>query len=188
MLQNTKYSGTLLVSVLFVIPSLASPLQALSHLSPALPQLLPASNLTTLSELSASSTANADLKIQCSGQHFGVNPNIADCQSAKEYLSPDFVQYTWGLRHTGLGEDIFPLPYRIMGGQKLPNRCFMGNAKNLISTTDRALCFFQATLIRREARTAKASLGQLRRAASALILQCAANAESQGGLATNVGM
>ena len=188
MLQKRKYCCTLLISFLLVIYSLASPLQALSHLSPALPQLLPSSNLTTLSELNASSTANVDLKIQCSGQHFGVNPNIADCESAKEYLSPDFVQYTWGLRHTGLGEDVFPLPYRIMGGQKLPNRYFMGNAENLISTADRALCFFQATIIRDEARTAKASLGQLRRAASALILQCAANAESQGGLATNVGM
>lgn len=65
----------------------------------------------------ASSSENAGLRITCSGEHFGVNPNIVDCESAKEYMTPDSVQYTWGTRHTGLGPNVFPLPYRIMGGQ-----------------------------------------------------------------------
>ena len=96
---------------------LAEPLQALSS---TLPQLLSASNLTTFPTLNVSSSSpyeNAAFEIHCSGEHFGINPNIADCQSAKEYISPDSVQYTWGARHSGLEPDVFPLPYRIMGGQ-----------------------------------------------------------------------
>lgn len=104
------------ISFLFIVASLGSPLQALSLPSPVL-QLLPASNLTVLPKLNAGSTDNAGLEIRCSGEHFGDNPNIADCESAKEHLSPDSVQYAWGARHTGLGPSVFPLPYRIMGGQ-----------------------------------------------------------------------
>ena len=52
---------------------------------------------------------------------------------------------------------------------------------------DRALCFFQVVLIDDEKKTARASLGQVRRAASALILQCAAGTESVGGMAKNIG-
>ena len=53
--------------------------------------------------------------------------------------------------------------------------------------TDRGLCFFQTVLIDDQKQTARASLGQVRRAASALILQCAAGAESVGGMARNIG-
>ncbi|KAF6236258.1 hypothetical protein HO173_005889 [Letharia columbiana] len=122
---------------------------------------------TTSSTPNASSTEDAALDIRCSGEHFGFNPNIIDCESAKEHVTPDSVQYTWGNRHTGLEAIVFPLPFRIMG--------------------DRALCFFQATLVSDDARTALASLGQIRRAASALILQCAAGGESRGGVARNIG-
>ena len=63
----------------------------------------------------------------------------------------------------------------------------MGKDEVELNTTDRALCFFQATLIKDEARTARASLNQLRSAANALILRCAVNGESQGGIALNIG-
>ena len=107
---------SVLCSFLLIVAGLGSPLQALSLRSSVL-QLLPASNLTSSPVPNAASTDNAALEIHCSGEHFGHNPNIADCESAKEYLSPDSVQYAWGARHTGLGPSVFPLPYRIMGGQ-----------------------------------------------------------------------
>lgn len=52
---------------------------------------------------------------------------------------------------------------------------------------DRALCFFQVVIVDDEIKTARASLSQIRRAAAALILQCAAGAESRGGIASNIG-
>ena len=94
---------------------LAKPLQALS--SSTLSQILPMVNSTNLPTLNASTPENPALNIQCSGEHFGHNPNIADCHSALEHISPDSIQHTWGLRHSGLGPTVFPLPYRIMGGQ-----------------------------------------------------------------------
>lgn len=111
-------SSSLRVSLsLFAVYILAKPLQALSpHSVLALPQLLPASNLSTGPALNTSSSENV-VKIICSGEHFGYHPNIADCESAKEYITPDSVQYTWGERHTGLGSMVIPLPHRIMGGQ-----------------------------------------------------------------------
>ena len=108
--------SSLLIASLSVISGLASPLQALSPVSPALPQLLPVSNLTTLPKLNASSSDNPAFEIQCSAQ-FGINLDIVDCETAKEYISPDYVQRTWAERHDGLGPTVFPLPYRIMGGQ-----------------------------------------------------------------------
>ena len=52
---------------------------------------------------------------------------------------------------------------------------------------DRGLCFFQVVLVDEEKQTARASLDQVLRAASALILRCAAGAESEGGVAKNIG-
>ena len=107
--------SSFLVSLsLFAVAILAKPLQAPTHPSSA---LLSTSNLTTLPTRNISADENAGLLIRCNGEHFGVNPNIADCASAKEYISPDSVQYTWGQRHSGLETTVFPLPYRIMGGQ-----------------------------------------------------------------------
>lgn len=100
-----------------IIPVLAKPLQALSPPSSALTQILPMVNSTASSTLNESFPENAALVIHCSGEHFGFNPNIADCQSAKEFISPDSVQYEWGPRHSGLGSTVFPLPYRMMGGK-----------------------------------------------------------------------
>ncbi|CAF9930849.1 hypothetical protein IMSHALPRED_008295 [Imshaugia aleurites] len=82
-------------------------------------------------------------------------------------MAPDSTLLTWGERHSGLGPGVIPMPYRIMG--------------------DRALCLFQTVIVDDEATTAQASLAQIRRAASALILQCAASGESQGGIAMNIG-
>ena len=116
MLQKTASSCGLLISFLLVIPDLASPTQEISRVSPVLPQRLNASSSSTLPSLNASSPDNPARFIQCSGQLFGFNPDLADCGSAKEYISPDVKQYPWGARHTGLGPEVFPLPWRMMGG------------------------------------------------------------------------
>ena len=51
---------------------------------------------------------------------------------------------------------------------------------------DRAECVIQIFL-HGDARTARASLSQIKSAATTLSLRCAADAQSQGGIATNVG-
>lgn len=64
------------------------------------------------SELSVSSS----LDILCSGKHFGFHPSFLDCQAAQQTIIPDMTQHIFGERHTGLGDDVFPLPFRVMGG------------------------------------------------------------------------
>ncbi|KAM0804547.1 hypothetical protein BDR22DRAFT_605878 [Usnea florida] len=153
---------------LLLLPLLITPLQTLSlpPLSNTTTPLLPSIVNTSGPEPDTEDNAPS-FKVTCNGQFFGRNPNLADCESAKEYVSPDTDLYTWGPRHEGLGAEVFPMPFRIMG--------------------DRGLCFFQVVLVDEQKRTARASLGQVRRAASALILQCAAGTESVGGMAKNIG-
>ena len=104
--------------------------------------------------------------VHCDGATYGYNPNLIDCDQAVDYLMPDTTIWTFGQRHTGLPDSTVPLPYRVMG--------------------DRALCYFQAILVG-DATTAKASIDMIRRAAQALVLQCATGGESQGGIVTNIG-
>ena len=121
---------------------------------------------SSASVLSLNSSAEIGSSVRCDGETYGYNPNIIDCEEAKEYLMPDAVIWTFGERHTGLPADILPLPYRIMG--------------------DHGLCYLQAVLIGNH-KTAKANLNMLRRAAASLVVQCATNAISQGGIATTIG-
>lgn len=51
---------------------------------------------------------------------------------------------------------------------------------------DKALCFFQPINIG-DGDTARASFSQIRSAASALLLRCATNFPSQGGIIKNIG-
>lgn len=120
-MPSPSLSLTVPLCLCIFVSLLLKPLQALSPPSSSssnLPLLLlPISNLTTSSTTNTSSSENPALRLHCTGEHFGFNPNIADCESAKEHITPDSVQYTWGARHTGLGPTVIPLPYRIMGGQ-----------------------------------------------------------------------
>ena len=52
---------------------------------------------------------------------------------------------------------------------------------------DRAECVIKTVIIHRDRPTARASLNQVRNAAAALSLQCAAGGQSQGGIVTNIG-
>ncbi|KAF6241482.1 hypothetical protein HO173_000192 [Letharia columbiana] len=137
-------------------------------------ELSKAPNLTTLDLLLPSNASIQDLNassgngldIRCDGARYGFNPSLSDCEGARSYIPPDSEQYVFGERHTGLPTSTFPLPYIIMG--------------------DKAECFFQAMLIGGSA-TARASLSQIRNAASALFLTCASNDPSQGGIVSNIG-
>lgn len=105
--------------------------------------------------------------IRCDGETYGYNPNIIDCESAKEYVAPDSTMWVFSERHADLLAHIVPLPYRIMG--------------------DRGLCYVQTVLIG-DHTSAKATMNAIRQAAASLVLQCATSVVSQGGIATSIGM
>lgn len=131
-------------------------------------------NLTGLSLLFPSNASIQDLDassgrgldIQCDGAKYGFNPSLSDCERARSYIAPDLDQMDFGERHTGLPESIFPLPYIVMG--------------------DKAECYFQPKIVG-DGVTGRASLNQIRTAASALFLKCASNDPSQGGIVRNIG-
>lgn len=125
---------SLLLSLTLILSLIPILTQTLSL--PTLPPLLSLSNLTSLppppplnTTTTSPSAENPALVIQCSGEHFGYNPIITDCESAKEHISPDTVAYTWGPRHAGLGPAVLPLPYRIMGGELLHRARFFTQSR-----------------------------------------------------------
>ena len=78
-------------------------------------QLLPA-NISENEFAGGFNPSNA-LKIECDGQKYGFNPNVPDCQQARTFYKRSAQLFTYGERHSGHGTDVFPLPYRLMGGQ-----------------------------------------------------------------------
>lgn len=148
----------------------ASPFQStevsVSKLSagPSIVKPIFASNASTLP---LNISAENSFMIHCDGGTYGYNPDIRDCEKAKELVSPDTTIWTLGERHTGLPATVVPLPYRVMG--------------------NRGLCYIQPVLTGNHI-TGKTSLNTVRQAGAALILQCATGVESQGGIATYTGM
>ena len=63
--------------------------------------------------------ASNGLRIQCDGEKYGFNPKVADCQNAREYYTRSSKLNTYGQRHSGYGVNVFPLPFRTMGGTLL---------------------------------------------------------------------
>ena len=118
------------------------------------------------SNASISAPGDDSFTIHCDGDTYGYNPDIRDCEEAKENLMPDSSIWTLGERNTGLPPGTVPLPYRVMG--------------------NRGLCYVQPVLIGGH-RTAKASINMMRRAAANIIVRCATDTTSQGGIATNIG-
>ena len=155
----------LLLVLFFALTISPTPFQLPREAS--LDSTLTSDSLSNLSLPAAIESTGNGFNIHCDGETYGYNPNIADCQDAAvNYLPPDLKTFTFGQRHTGLPPGILPLPYRVMG--------------------DRGLCYFQAVLIG-DHKTAKASLNMIRRAAAALVVQCATNLNSQGGIAVDIG-
>ena len=85
------------------------------------PQLGPADilSLANISQGQDAVRVNASnkLQIQCDGEKYGLNPDLADCQNARSYYKRSKERFTYGERHSGHGADIFPLPFRTMGGK-----------------------------------------------------------------------
>ena len=83
------------------------------------PNILHGSDISSLLNVSSRNTTSFEnkLDISCNGEHFGYGPSISDCESAKQHIAPEMVQHTWGERHSGLDNTVFPLPYRVMGGE-----------------------------------------------------------------------
>lgn len=58
-----------------------------------------------------------DLRVQCDGEKYGFNPIVTDCQNARSFYKRSSQLFTYGERHSGHGINVFPLPYRLMGGR-----------------------------------------------------------------------
>ena len=115
---------------------------------------------------SLDTTADNSLTIHCDGATYGYNPNVRDCRSIGQYLTPDDKIWNFKERSIDFPPDTVYLPFLVMG--------------------DEALCYTQTVLVG-DNLSAKASKTMLRNAASALVRQCARGAVSQGGIATNIG-
>ena len=77
--------------------------------------LLPSSNQ---SAISLNSTPINEVNIRCDGAKYGFNPDILDCQNAIKYFHPGRDRIMFGERGPSMAENVFPLPYRFMGGKK----------------------------------------------------------------------
>ena len=82
-------------------------------------QLLPA-NISE-NEFPGGLNASNELRIECDGQKYGFNPNVPNCQNARTLYKRSAQLFTYGERHSGYGVDVFPLPFRLMGGE-LPQK------------------------------------------------------------------
>ncbi len=175
---------------LCAVAILAKPLQMTTEGSAS-----PANHIDVLPVLN-NSAENA-MGIECNGALYGFNPNIADCEGAAQTINPDSDQLLWRERHTGVeSEEVFPLPFAVFGGKSIMRShrrkrqvislLWASWRTDLSNVLDKAECFFQA-VIQGPSTSAHASLLQVRRAAAALSLTCAAGGTSQGGIATNIG-
>lgn len=101
---------------------LAKPVQKTKENPPSPSVLTSPIDAAFVSDISISSpalntSATNSLQIECNGAVYGFDPNIADCQGAAQSIIPDTDQMIWGERHTGLPDDIFPLPFAVFGGK-----------------------------------------------------------------------
>ncbi len=194
-LVTSSQHQTMFISYVFILflswalAILAAPLQGTNV------QAMDLSNLTSLDLLGSSDGSiqafNASNRggydIRCDGAKYGFNPSLSDCEGARSYIVPDSEQLNFGERHTGLPESTFPLPYVIMGGTfGQVEDMSVRSLSNSPCVPDKAECFFQPTNIG-DGATARASLTQIRSAASALLLKCAFSDPSQGGIVRNIG-
>lgn len=174
-----------------ILATLATPLQGIDGQATTLTTL----NLTSVDPVLPLNASNQDpsassvsgLDIQCNGAKYGFNPSLSDCENARLYITPDSEQIIFGQRHTGLPGSTFPLPYMIMGGT-LKN-AMMNSIQSLSHNpcvSDRGVCFFQPIVIG-DSPTGRATMSQIRSAASSLFLRCASSDPSQGGIVSNIG-
>ena len=106
---------------LYATAVLANPLRIIDEntLSPSMSNVVDAAYTANAStDNSALDTSVGDtLNIECNGALYGFSPNIADCENAAQSVMPDREQLIWGMRHTGLQFEFFPLPFAVFGGE-----------------------------------------------------------------------
>ena len=134
--------------------------------------------------------ASNGIRIQCDGEKYGFNPNVPDCQNARSFYTRSSKLYTYGERHSGHDINVFPLPYRLMGGIlpqsfKYATSLYTQN-EDADCLADAALCYLEPVLIDSALGIGTASINHLSNAAFELILQCAVR-QSKGGIATGIG-
>lgn len=134
-------------------------------------------------------TSNA-IQVQCDGEKYGFNPDVSDCEKARSYYKRSSQLFTYGERHSGHEVNVFPLPYRLMGGRQPESlKFFLSISAQIIPLThlaDEGLCYFEPVLVDSSLGTGVASINHLSNAAYELILQCAGR-QSKGGIATGIG-
>ena len=158
--------GSLLLTLVIGFITLCSPLQPRRDDTLTFSESLNIVKPVSPSNASINAPGDNSFTIHCDGNTYGHNPDIRDCETAKDNLAPDSTIWTMGERRTGLPPDTVPLPYRVVG--------------------DRGLCYVQPVLIG-DHKTAKASINMIRQAAANIIVRCAIDTLSQGGIATNIG-
>ena len=150
-------------------------------------QLLPTNISGT--EFAGGFNSSNELEIECDGQKYGFNPNVPDCQNARTLYKRSARLFTYGERHSGHGVDVFPLPFRLMGGE-LPQILLFTSVYTQIdianTSADKALCYIEPVLVDSSLGTGTASINHISNAAYELILQCAIR-QSKGGIATGIG-
>ena len=106
-------------SLLYALTAVAKPLQIVSEnsLSPSVSNIVQDSLVSNISRASSTPDPLGSYVVRCNGDLYGYNPNIVDCERAAAAIIPDGEQLIWGERHTGLPQDIFPLPFAIFGGK-----------------------------------------------------------------------
>ena len=158
--------GSLLLMLALGFANFGSPLQSTKDDTSAFSGTLNIVKPVSPSNVSIDTPGDNVFTVHCDGDTYGYNPDIRDCEEAKENLIPDSHLWTLGERNTGLPPDTVPLPYRLMG--------------------NRGFCYVQPLLIG-DHKTAKASINMMRRAAENIIVQCVTDTSSRGGIATNIG-
>ena len=98
---------------------LAKPLRITNenNLSPSPSNLIDLAFGSNVSNGTTDTEPSANFNVQCDGDLYGFNPNIADCERAAQSIIPDRQQIVWGERHAGLPFEIFPLPFAVFGGK-----------------------------------------------------------------------
>ena len=106
------------VSSLCTVVVLAKPLQLSpsASLSSSVVNAAFVSNISTGSS-ALNTTAENAFTIECDGNRYGFNPNIADCEGAVQTIAPEWEPFVWGQRHTGLPPGTFTLPFAVFGGK-----------------------------------------------------------------------
>ena len=102
-----------LLALIFALPPSNREDQTI-QLSPS-DQISPA-NISQNDDVARFNASN-DLQIQCDGEKYGFNPNVTDCQDARAYYKRSSKPFTYGERHSGHPIEVFPLPFRLMGGK-----------------------------------------------------------------------